>query len=77
MFTALTGAEKLINFCDPEAHDIGESKNLGLVRQILIDGPGYSHQLEAYAEHQSTRAVAAYLRIHLSKPTTILTQGEI
>lgn len=57
----------LISFCEPVAHDIGESKNLGLVRQILTDGPGYSHQLEAYAEHHSTYAVAVYLKRQLLK----------
>lgn len=57
----------LISFCEPVAHDIGESKNLGLVRQILTDGPGYSHQLEAYAEHRSTYAVAVYLKRQLLK----------
>ena len=55
----------LINFCEPVAHDIGESKNLGFVRQILTDGPGYSHQLEAYAEHRSAHAVTAYLKRQL------------
>lgn len=57
----------LINFCEPVAHDIGESKSLGLVRQILADGPGYSHQLEAFAKHRSTFAVAAYLKGQLLK----------
>ena len=57
--------EDLINFCKPVAHDIGESKNLRLARQILMDEPGYSQQLETYAKSYSTHAVAESLRSQL------------
>jgi carboxylate-amine ligase len=60
--------EDLINFCEPVAHDISESKNLELARQILIDEPGYLRQLETYAESRSTRAVAENLRAQLLEP---------
>jgi carboxylate-amine ligase len=55
----------LINFCKPVASDIGESKNLELAQQILIDEPGYSRQLRIYAESHSTRAVAEDLKNQL------------
>jgi gamma-glutamyl:cysteine ligase YbdK (ATP-grasp superfamily) len=55
----------LINFCRPVANDIGESKNLELAQQILIDEPGYSRQLRIYAESHSTRAVAEDLKNQL------------
>ena len=57
--------EDLINFCKPVAHDIGEGKNLKLTRQILIDEPGYSHQLKAYAKSRSTCAVTEDLKNQL------------
>jgi carboxylate-amine ligase len=57
--------EDLINFCKPVAHDIGESKNLELTRQILTDEPGYSRQLETYAESCSMHAVAENLKSRL------------
>ena len=57
--------KELINFCKPVAHDIGESKNLELARQVLIDEPGYSRQLKIYAESHSTRAVAEDLKNQL------------
>ncbi len=57
--------EELINFCEPVAHDIGESKNLELTRQILTDEPGYSRQLETYAESCSMHAVAENLKSRL------------
>jgi gamma-glutamyl:cysteine ligase YbdK (ATP-grasp superfamily) len=55
----------LIDFCKPVAHDIGESKSLELVRQTLIDKPGYSHQLGAYAKSHSTHAVVEKLKSQL------------
>ena len=57
--------EDLINFCKPVAHDIGESKNLELTRQILTEEPGYSHQLETYTKNRSTHAVADDLKRQL------------
>jgi len=57
--------EDLINFCKPVAHDLGESKNLQLTRQILTDEPGYSHQLTTYAESHSTLSVAENLKNQL------------
>jgi carboxylate-amine ligase len=59
--------EDLISFCEPVAHDIGESKNLELTRQILIDDPGYSRQLETYAKSRSTHAVVENLKSQLLK----------
>jgi carboxylate-amine ligase len=59
--------DDLINFCKPVAHDIGESKNLKLTRQILTDEPGYSHQLTTYAASRSTLAVAEDLNRQLLK----------
>ena len=55
----------LVNFCKPVANDIGENKNLELAGKILIDAPGYSRQLEIYAESHSTRAVAEDLKNQL------------
>lgn len=57
--------EDLINFCEPVAHDIGESKNLELVWQTLLDNPGYSRQLKVYVENHSARAVAENLKCQL------------
>lgn len=51
----------LLDFCEPVARDLGESKNLELTRQILINEPGYARQLKAYAEDRSTLAVAESL----------------
>jgi carboxylate-amine ligase len=59
--------EDLIDFCEPAATDIGERKNLAHVRQVLLDNPGYSRQLNAYAENQSARAVAENLERQLMK----------
>ena len=60
--------EELIDFCETVAADIGESQNLALARQILVDDPGYSRQLEAYAKSRSTRAVAESLTNQLLTP---------
>jgi hypothetical protein len=60
--------EELIDFSETVAADIGESHNLALARQILVDDPGYSRQLEAYARSRSTRAVAESLTNQLLKP---------
>ena len=57
--------EDLINFCKPVAHDLGETDNLELARQILIDEPGYSRQLKTYAKCRSVHAVAEDLRSQL------------
>ena len=57
--------EDLINFCEPVACDIGERKNLELVRQILTDGAGYSRQLETYAKSHLARAVVENLKSQL------------
>jgi gamma-glutamyl:cysteine ligase YbdK (ATP-grasp superfamily) len=57
--------KELVSFCKPAAHDIGESKNLELARQVLIDEPGYSRQLKIYAESHSTHAVAEDLKNQL------------
>lgn len=57
--------EDLIDFCEPVSRDIGESKNLELARQILIDEPGYSRQLETYSESHSTRSVVEHLKQQL------------
>ena len=60
--------EELIDFCEPVAADIGESHNLALARQILVDGPGYSRQLDAYSKNHSTLVVAENLTKQLLKP---------
>jgi carboxylate-amine ligase len=60
--------EELIDFCGPVADDIGEILNLALTRQILIEEPGYSRQLEAYAKSHSARAVAESLTSQLLTP---------
>jgi carboxylate-amine ligase len=57
--------EDLIDFCEVVAQDIGESEHLELSRQILVDEPGYAHQLETYAGSHSTRVVARNLRDQL------------
>ena len=55
----------LINFCEPVARDIGEGENFGLIRQFLLDQPGYSQQLKIFDDTHSTRAVAGYLKSRL------------
>lgn len=57
--------EDLIDFCEPVAIDIGEAPNLALARQILVDRPGYSHQLDDYKDNHSTRAVTEKLEARL------------
>lgn len=54
--------EDLAGFCEAVAGDLGERQNFGLVRQVLMGKPGYSQQLEIFAETHSTRAVAEYLK---------------
>ena len=57
--------EELISFCQPTAVEIGEAKNLARCRKILVDGPGYMHQLVVYAISHSARAVVESLRDQL------------
>ena len=57
--------EDLIDFCGSVARDLGESKNLDLVRKILMKHPGYSRQLRAYAANKSALAVAENLKRQL------------
>jgi carboxylate-amine ligase len=57
--------EDLISLCGPVACEIGEKKNLELVQQTLMANPGYARQLKAYAESNSTRAVAENLKRQL------------
>ena len=59
--------EQLIDFCKPVAKDIGESNNLELIREILVDEPGYHRQLESYAVSQSMRDVTKNLNSQLLK----------
>lgn len=63
--------EDLINFCQTTALEIGESKNIALCRKILIDGPGYIHQLDVYARSRSARAVVESLRDRLQESQRI------
>ncbi len=60
--------DDLISFCGPVADDIGESDGLGIAREILASGAGYSHQLEVYNESDSTHAVTEDLRRKLLSP---------
>lgn len=57
--------EDLIDFCQPTAVVIGEGRNLERCRKILIDGPGYVHQLKVYAASHSARTVVESLRDQL------------
>ncbi|MBE9548223.1 MAG: YbdK family carboxylate-amine ligase [Proteobacteria bacterium] len=57
--------EDLISFCEPIAEELGESKNLGLARQILLAEPGYTRQLEIFSENRSTAAVTKDLESRL------------
>ncbi|MDH4055814.1 MAG: YbdK family carboxylate-amine ligase [Gammaproteobacteria bacterium] len=57
--------ETLIDFCEPVAREIGESRGLALVRQVLIEKPGYARQLDAYARSHSTREVVEDLGARL------------
>lgn len=58
--------EDLIDFCEPVAMEIDEAQNLSLVRQVLLKKPGYTHQLDAYAESHSVRTVVENLRTRLA-----------
>jgi carboxylate-amine ligase len=57
--------EELISFCQPTAVEIGETRNLARCKKILVDGPGYMHQLVVYALNHSARAVVESLRDQL------------
>ena len=57
--------EELISFCEPLAGYIGEIENLALAKQVLLDKPGYSRQLEVYARNHSAHAVAESLTSRL------------
>ena len=55
----------LLDFCQPVDGDIGESRNMEPVRQILTDGAGYSRQLETYSKNHLARAVVEDLKSRL------------
>jgi len=53
--------DDLIALCDPIAEEIGESKGLRLVREILGGRTGYSAQLDLFSATDSMQAVTADL----------------
>jgi carboxylate-amine ligase len=57
--------EELIGICTPVAGDIGETEGLALTQRILVDGPGYEHQVRVYAETNSAHAVTKHLASRL------------
>jgi carboxylate-amine ligase len=61
--------DDLLSFCDPVAHDIGESAGIGVAREMLAGRSGYVRQLEAYASSQSARAVVEDLSRRLQFST--------
>ncbi len=54
--------EDLIEFCSPIVSEINETQGMQIVRDMLGDVPGYSRQLDAYANGNSARAVVEMLR---------------
>jgi carboxylate-amine ligase len=58
--------EELIEMCVPVAEVIGEAEGLAHARQILLDGPGFEHQVRVYAESHSAHAVTRYLASRLN-----------
>ena len=52
----------LIDFCQPIAADIDETRGLQIARDLLDGPPGYQRQLDAYSSDDSARSVVKALQ---------------
>ena len=53
---------ELIDFCLPVAAEIDETQGMQIVQELLNLPPGYRRQLDAYADGNTARSVAALLQ---------------
>jgi gamma-glutamyl:cysteine ligase YbdK (ATP-grasp superfamily) len=53
---------ELIDFCLPVAAEIDETQGMQIVQELLNLPPGYRRQLDAYADGNTARSVAAMLQ---------------